>query len=546
MPGLRRWRQPARPVALRAGQAVSIPEAKTFWALLEERVAATPAAPMLIDEYDERITFADYHAAALRVAATLHARGIGPGSRVSFQLPTRIATVVLMGALARLGAVQNPIVPVYRETETAFCLDETQAEVLIVEGSGWRLDEGLLRERVGRDFVLLRAPEIGPARADAAASGPSPAPKLPEPPTDPRAVRWIYYTSGPTSRPKGARQTDHAVAITAAGLVARHRIGPPDRFGMAFPFTHVGGLINLLATFLRGHCLVLLEAFDAEKATAHFAKHGVSVVGGGPIFYAAILAEQRRHPERKVLPAFRIFSGGGAPMNAGLHYEVLREMGGRGCLHGFGMTECGIICANDVDDADDRLAETEGRPIPGIELRIVRSDGGPAEAGGGGEVLLRGPAVCRGYVDPVATAEAFDGEGWFRTGDLGFVDARGYLTITGRRKDVIIRKGENISAVEVEDLLYAHPRVADVAVVGLPDALRGELVCAVVTAMPGLPPIGFDEMVAHFRSARVMAQKIPERLEVVDAIPRNATGKILKQVLKERFGGSAVSDAAQS
>ncbi len=534
---------------------MSIPEAKTFWRLLEARVAATPDAPMLIDEHDACISFADYHAAALRAAQALHARGVGPGSRVSFQLPTRISTVVLMGGLARLGAIQNPIVPAYRETETAFCLDETKAQILIVEATGWRLDEGGLRERVGHDFVLLRDRDVGIERAKTDAPAPDPQrlaplsppdPLLPAPPVDPAAVRWIYYTSGTTSRPKGARQTDQAVAITAAGLVARHRIGPPDRFGMAFPFTHVGGLINLIATFLRGHCLVLLEAFDAEKATTHFARHGVSVVGGGPVFYAAILAEQRRHPERKVLPAFRIFSGGGAPMNAELHYEVLREMGGRGCLHGFGMTECGIICANDVDDADERLAETEGRPIPGIELRIDRSDGARAEAGEEGEVLLRGPAVCRGYVDAAATAAAFDDEGWFRTGDLGFVDARGYLTITGRRKDVIIRKGENISAVEVEDLLYGHPRVADVAVIGLPDALRGELVCAVVTAMPGLPPIGFDEMVAHFRGARVMAQKIPERLEVVDAIPRNATGKILKQVLKERFAGSVVPSVARA
>jgi acyl-CoA synthetase (AMP-forming)/AMP-acid ligase II len=199
------------------------------------------------------------------------------------------------------------------------------------------------------------------------------------------------------------------------------------------------------------------------------------------------------------------------------------------------MTECGIICANDVDDADDRLADTEGRPIPWIELRVIRTDGVPATTGEVGEVQLRGPALCRGYVDPAAHAAAFDAEGWFKTGDLGFVDARGYLTITGRLKDVIIRKGENVSAVEIEDILYAHPRVADVAVVGLPDAERGELVCAVVTAKPGEPPIGFEEMVEHFRRARVMAQKIPERLEVVDAIPRNATGKILKQVLRQQL-----------
>lgn len=501
----------------------------TFWQLLERRVEATPDALMLIDEHDARISFADYRAVALRAAAGLQAHGVRVGDRVSFQLPTRVATVVLMGALARLGVVQNPVVPLYREREAAFCLDETRADWLIAPEHGWRLDEGELRSRSGRPFRLLR---IDPDLERLPAGDPD---ALPPAPTDPDAVRWIYYTSGTTSRPKGARQTDHAVALTAAGLVSRHRLSPDDRFGMAFPFTHVGGLINLLATFVAGHTLVLLEAFDPKRAGEHFARHEVSVVGGGPVFYASILEEQRRQPGRRLLPRFRAFSGGGAPMNAELHYEVLREMGGRGCLHGFGMTECGIICANDVDDTDEHLAQTEGRPIAGIELRVVRGDGRPAETGEEGEVQLRGPAVCRGYVDPQATAAAFDAEGWFKTGDLGHVDGDGYLTITGRSKDVIIRKGENVSAVEIEDILYAHPRVADVAVIGLPDAVRGELVCAVVTAPPGEPAIGFDEMVEHFRRARVMAQKIPERLEVVDAIPRNATGKILKQDLRRRF-----------
>ncbi len=304
---------------------------------------------------------------------------------------------------------------------------------------------------------------------------------------------------------------------------------------MAFPFTHVGGLINLLSLFQIGHRLVLIDAFDPQTATEHFARHAVSVIGGGPIFYAAFLEEQRRNPGRKILPSFRLFSGGGAPMPSELHYEVLREMGGRGCLHGFGMTECGIICANDVDDLDERLANTEGRPIPGVELRVRRLDGGPAAVGEQGEIQLRGPAVCRGYVDPAATTAAFDAEGWFRTGDLGHLDSGGYLTITGRQKDIIIRKGENISANEIEDLLYTHPKVADVAVIGLPDAARGELVCAVVIGVEGADALGFDEMVEHFRQARVMTQKIPERLELVDAIPRNATGKILKQELRRRF-----------
>lgn len=518
---------------------MSIPAPRTFWELCLRRVEATPQALMLIDEHDAEIRFADYHDAVLRAAAKLVALGVGPGSRVSFQLPTRIETVVLMGALARLGAIQNPIVPIYRESEAAWCLEETGADFLVTPESGWRLDEAPLRARVAQPFVRIPWDMEGEGRPESARGAEAPAraaQALPAPPGDPDAVRWIYYTSGTTSRPKGARQTDHAVSITAAGLVARHGIRASDRFGMAFPFTHVGGLINLLAVFHVGHTLVLLESFDAVRATAHFAKHRVSVIGGGPVFYAAFLEEQRRNPARKVLPAFRLFSGGGAPMNSVLHHEVLRELGGHGCLHGFGMTECGIITTNAVGDSDERLAETEGRPIPGVELRVVTERGSLAHPGETGEVQLRGPAICRGYVDPAATAAAFDAEGWFKTGDLGFVDGEGYLTITGRLKDVIIRKGENVSAVEIEDILYAHPKVADVAVVGLPDALRGELVCAVVTPVAGEPPLAFDEMVEHFREARVMAQKIPERLELLDHIPRNPTGKILKHELRRRFG----------
>ncbi len=505
------------------------PEARTFWELLELRVEATPDAIMLIDEHDASIRYVDYRAAAERAAAGLYALGIREQSRVSFQLPTRIGTVVLMGALARLGAIQNPIVPIYREREVAFCLNETRAEWLLVARGARPLDDAVMRESVAQDYRLLAClPDL----SDLPVGDPG---RLPAPPADPHAVRWIYYTSGTTSRPKGALHTDHTVASAAAGLVTRHRIAESDRFGMAFPFTHVGGLINLLSLYLIGHRLILIDGFEPVAATAHFARHDVSVIGGGPVFYAAFLEEQRRNRGRTILPSFRLFSGGGAPMPSELHYEVLREMGGRGCLHGFGMTECGIITTNDVDDRDERLANTEGRPIASVELRVRDAEGGAAAAGQEGEVELRGPAVCRGYVDPEATAAAFDSEGWFRSGDLGYIDVDGYLTITGRRKDIIIRKGENISANEIEDLLYSHPKVADVAVIGLPDPARGELVCAIVTANEGEAALCFDEMVEHFKAARVMTQKIPERLEVVDAIPRNVTGKILKQELRRRF-----------
>jgi acyl-CoA synthetase (AMP-forming)/AMP-acid ligase II len=186
-------------------------------------------------------------------------------------------------------------------------------------------------------------------------------------------------------------------------------------------------------------------------------------------------------------------------------------------------------------DPDDKLATTEGRPTPGVDLIVVALDGKRADPGVEGEIRLKGPQVISGYLDPSLDADAFDEDGYFRSGDLGVVDDEGYVTITGRLKDVIIRHGENISAKEVEDLLYTHPAVADVAVIGLPDATTGERACAVVAVKEGVS-LTFDDMVAFLRDNQLRTQAIPEQLEVVAVVPRNPAGKILKHTLREQYG----------
>jgi acyl-CoA synthetase (AMP-forming)/AMP-acid ligase II len=211
------------------------------------------------------------------------------------------------------------------------------------------------------------------------------------------------------------------------------------------------------------------------------------------------------------------------------------EVGGVGIVSGYGLTEAPILTMASVDDADDKLADTEGQASPGVDLKVVTIDGkvaGPAEEG---EIRAKGPQVCRGYLDSSLDAEAFDEEGFFRTGDLGFVDAEGYVVITGRLKDVIIRKGENISAKEVEDLLYTHDKIADVAVIGLPDPSLGERCCAVVALQDAGNPLEFNEMVDFLKDKGLMMQKIPEQLETVDVIPRNPSGKIVKHVLRDQY-----------
>jgi non-ribosomal peptide synthetase component E (peptide arylation enzyme) len=186
-------------------------------------------------------------------------------------------------------------------------------------------------------------------------------------------------------------------------------------------------------------------------------------------------------------------------------------------------------------DTDEQLAYTDGKPVRGAEVRIIGEDGTVLAHGEEGELRVRGPMVCKGYTRPDLTAAAFDDDGFFRTGDLARIREDGHVVLTGRIKDIIIRKGENIGAKEIEDLLYQHPQVADVAVIGLPDPSRGERVCAVVETAAGQEPLTFAELQAYCRAAGLMTQKIPEHLEVVDQLPRNATLKILKYRLREQL-----------
>jgi acyl-CoA synthetase (AMP-forming)/AMP-acid ligase II len=301
-----------------------------------------------------------------------------------------------------------------------------------------------------------------------------------------------------------------------------------DVGSIAFPYAHIGGPDYLVMLLLYGFPALLLEQFALPGSLAAYRRHGVTMAGGSTAFYSLFLAEQRKQPPgEKLIPTLRLLSGGGAPKPPELYKEVVRELGCR-LTHGYGMTEAPMITMGSPRDPEERLATTEGRPPASMEIRIVD-----------GEVRLRGEAVCQGYTDPLLTAESFDAEGWFRTGDLGRLTDDGYLVLTGRLKDIIIRKGENISAKEIEELLYAHPGIADAAVIGLPDPERGERVCAVVEQSAGAGPLTLADITAYLREAGLATQKLPEQLETVDALPRNETlRKVLKYKLRERFAKS--------
>jgi acyl-CoA synthetase (AMP-forming)/AMP-acid ligase II len=351
-------------------------------------------------------------------------------------------------------------------------------------------------------------------------------------------IRWVYYTSGTTSSPKGVRHTDQTLIAGGIGLSMNIGMTPQDVGSIAFPYTHIGGPDYIVCMLALGFPAVLVEQFVPADAVALYRRHGVTMAGGSTAFYIAFLNEQRKFTaeggEGKVLPTLRVLSGGGAPKPPEVFFEIQAEMDVR-CCHGYGMTECPMIAQGGPQDTADQLAYSEGAPVHRCEITIWRSDDEQAGPGEEGEVRLAGPMLFQGYTDPALNAEAFDAGGRFRTGDLGVLRPDGHITLTGRIKDIIIRKGENVSAKEVEDILYAHAKVGDVAVVGLPDRERGERVCAVVETAPGADALTFGEMVEWCRQAGLMTQKIPEQLEVREALPRNATLKILKYQLRDEL-----------
>ena len=514
-------------------------DARTFWDLLNRRVAATPDRMMLVDEAGRSLTFAGFRDQAERVAAGLLAMGVTEGTPVTWVLPTRIETVLLSFALSRLGAVQNPIIHIYRKREVGFCIRQTRAELVVHPGVWNGFDYGGMASEIiaGLDHEARTL-----AGYDTLPEG-DPATLPPVPESDGGdTVRWLYYTSGTTSDPKGVKHTDASLIAGGVGLARALDMSGDDVGSIAFPYAHIGGPDYMVTMLAAGFGAVLVERFDPAAAVVTYARHGVTMAGGSTAFYQMFLEEDRKSREstgRPAMPTLRVLSGGGAPKPPEIYFRVKEQMGVP-VAHGYGMTECPMISQGSPRDSDRQLAYTDGRPVHGCDVSIVAmaADGGeaPAPAGVQGEVRVSGPMLFSGYTDPTLNRRAFDARGRFRTGDLGVLGPDGHLTLTGRVKDIIIRKGENISAKEIEDVLYAHDKVGAVAVIGLTDRTRGERVCAVVETAPDSDDLTFEEMVETCLAAGLARQKVPEQLEIHPGpLPRNATLKILKHKLREVY-----------
>lgn len=500
------------------------------WQLVEDRAASTPAAEFAVDEHGRRFGFGEFHRFAENVAGRLYEHGVRAGDVVSWQLPNTVEAMAVSMALARLGAVQNPLIPMLREPDVEFIVTQVKSSLLIVPHEFRGYGHGEMAQRLSE-----RVPGLGVLVLDDgwAAGDPATLPAVAAAEAD--AVGWIFYTSGTTSEPKGVQHTDSGLIAAAKTFVTNLEVGPDDRCAAYVPIAHVGGVAHVLHSLLVGHSLIVSAVFDPERNADQLIAERATLVGSGLPFtneYLRISAERGIAP---LFPQARATLGGGSGRPASLHAAARDRLGGVGIISGYGMTECPYITWGTPGDTDLQHAEFEGIPGEGGQVRIIGDDGRAADPGEVGEIRVRGPQLFRGYVDTSLNEGAFDADGFFRSGDLGYLDADGRLAVTGRIKEVIVRKMENISAREVEEAMIGDPMIADLTVIGVPDPVSGERVCAVtVPADPGRPPT-LESVREFLRTTALNIRKFPEQVETVDEIPRNSLGKVAKVALRRRF-----------
>ncbi|ROO84823.1 acyl-CoA synthetase (AMP-forming)/AMP-acid ligase II [Actinocorallia herbida] len=492
-------------------------EAEGWWTretigdLLARGLAAAPETEFRVhsDARSYTGTFADVEDVARRLASGLRRRGVGPGDVVAFQLPNWMEAAAVFWASAFLGAVVVPVVHFYGRKELGYILDHVKPKVFIGLDRFGRLEfpDDLVAGVpvvgvVGRDFDDL----LDPGRLEGVL------------PVDPDAPALIAFTSGTTRDPKGVVHSHRTLGHETRQLSGWY---PPDRGAQltAAPVGHFIGMVNaFLIPVLDGSAVNLTDVWDPGKALALMQSDGLRV-GGGATYYITSLLD---HPDFTPghLPSMKYAGLGGSSVPGAITSRLAAL--GITVFRSYGSTEHPSITGTRYTEAEDKRLFTDGDVLPGVEIRLDET----------GEILSRGPDLCLGYTDPALTEAAFDAEGWYRTGDIGVLDEDGYLTITDRLADFIIRGGENISALEVEELLLTLDGVAEAAVVAVPDARLGEHAAAVLRMRQDAEPPSLEEMRHHLEKEGLARQKWPEEIHGVADLPRTPSGKIQKFVLR--------------
>ena len=505
---------------------------------LARAVAATPDRAAIVACRSEggaehRITYRGLDELATKVALSLRERGVGRGDVVSFQLPNWWEFSVLHLACLKLGAVSNPLMVIFRQRELGFMLGLAESKVLVVPHRFRGFDYPAMAREVQAALPGLRHVFVAGGESDTAFD------RLLAPQDDPGGfvqaplsaddVIQLLYTSGTTGEPKGVTHTSNTMLSNLGPFAARLGLGADDVIHMPSPLAHqLGFMYGIVLPVMLGGTAVLQDIFTAPEMARQIRAEGATFTMGATPFLNDLTEHVAATGE--ATPTLRVFVSAGAPIPRALVAKA-RPTLGTAVISAWGMSENGAVTTTRLEDNEERATTTDGCPLPGMELRIVDGEGRRLPPGAEGSLQVRGCSNFAGYLKR-PDLDPTDPDGWFDTGDLARMDADGYIRIAGRSKDIIIRGGENIPVVEVEGLLYRHPAVAEVAVVGYPDARLGERACAYVRLREGAS-LSMAEMVAHLEAQKMARQYMPERLEIVAELPRTPSGKIQKFRLRE-------------
>jgi acyl-CoA synthetase (AMP-forming)/AMP-acid ligase II len=483
------------------------------------RVAAqeTPDRILIVDG-DVELTAAGLYRQAGAVAASMSQR-MPTGSVVSFMLPNWHEAAVVYLAATISGMVINPILPSLRDSELRFILSDADVRMIVIPAQFRGFDYAAMLSRVTStmssppEVVVVRGGHSGQTPLAELLAAPAAAP----PELDPAAVRMMLYTSGTTGRPKGVLHSHDSISALIRQLGEHWRIDAGDTFLVPSPIAHIGGSIYAFeCPLLLGSVAVLMEKWDPDEAVMLMQARRCTHMAGATPFLDGLLGAAERAGSR--LPDLKVFICGGASVPPTLIRRATGYFDKAVVTRVYGSTEVPVSTVGSPEDSD-RAADTDGRA--GIaDITIID-----------GEIRVRGPQMLTGYLHEDDAAEAFDDNGYFRTGDLGHLTEDGHLVVTGRAKDIIIRNGENISPKEVEDVLIGHPGIAEVAVVGIPDVRTGERACAVIVPCGSDEP-GVEDLQRLLNAHGLATFKAPERVVIWDSLPKNDAGKVLKHQIR--------------
>lgn len=488
-------------------------------------------------EGDRRVTRRDVWDQALRLAGFFLSRGLQPGDVISFQLPNWTETPVIALAARMTGLVINPIPPIYREAELEYILGDCGSKLIFVPGTFRKCDHIAMLNRLKpklpalADVVVVR--DTGELTWEQVISG-DPVDEVALPAVDPAAVVIAMYTSGTTGKPKGVLHTHLSYGHRVRAMAQNYPITDSDVVFMPSPVTHITGAIWAFdMPWIAGNVSVLMDVWSPAEGIECIESNKCTVTGGATPFLQQMLDIAENTPQR--LASLRLFFCGGTTVSPDLIMRANRTIPGALFFRAYGSTEMLTATLGIKDHSEAQFgAETDGKVVYPVEMRLVdAATDVPVQPGEEGEILMRGPGLFAGYVDQADNETSFLPDGFFRMGDLGRQVGEHHLVITGRKKDIIIRSGENISPKEVEDVLFAHPAIAEVAIVAMPSPITGEKGCAFIIPRKG-QSIDLAEIGRFLTEAGLARQKFPEHLVMVDDMPRVPSGKIRKDVLRER------------